>query len=137
MGDRQQVGTRTEWRDCGTPWIVGGRPAQEPMLSIMNPPLLLAASLLLSIGLCDAQAPKVLKDNVPGPSGAGVGSATFCGGKVNFSGYTSTKGIELWVIDFTSKGTVMVKDLVPGSSLSGSATACTELSATDGATRRS
>jgi ELWxxDGT repeat protein len=41
---------------------------------------------------------------------------TVCGSRVFFNGYTATEGYELWVSDGTPAGTVLVKDIWPGTS---------------------
>lgn len=61
----------------------------------------------------------LVKDVYPGPaSGAytyGVGAGAMVGTTLYFSGYDQDHGSELWSSDGTAAGTVLVKDLYPGS----------------------
>lgn len=69
-----------------------------------------AAALSLS---AVAQIPTLVKDINP-TGNSGVASLTCFGGGVYFSANDGVNGIELWKTDGTEAGTVMVKDLNPG-----------------------
>ncbi|MBX3740625.1 MAG: cadherin-like domain-containing protein [Akkermansiaceae bacterium] len=58
----------------------------------------------------------MVKDIFPGGTAAGSNPAGYCemGGYVFFSATTVTHGTELWKSDGTPTGTVMLKDLLPG-----------------------
>jgi len=109
------------------PWVTDGTPGGTKLLMDIYP-----GSLSSSPGSFAGQGGQVLFSAV-GPNGRHglyltngsskgtrllrqiyVGGMTFSGGLVYFSGYERGTGRELWVTDFTSSGTVLVTDLVPG-----------------------
>jgi ELWxxDGT repeat protein len=63
-------------------------------------------------------APQLVADINPLTTGGGPGDYGVCdvGGIAYFRGHTQTTGMELWKSDGTAAGTVMVKDIYPGSS---------------------
>ncbi|MBM7518202.1 ELWxxDGT repeat protein [Nocardioides nitrophenolicus] len=75
---------------------------------------------LSGLGMAPALAastdPHPVADIRPGPDGSDPGDKAALGGSVLFAATTPGKGTELWKSDGTAAGTVLVKDIYPGTS---------------------
>ncbi|RYD38479.1 MAG: hypothetical protein EOP87_01495 [Verrucomicrobiaceae bacterium] len=80
------------------------------------PRIFLSLAVLAASGAVAAPIPRLVKDIFPGGTMAGSNPGAYCEmqGNAYFAATTLTHGEELWRSDGTSMGTVMVKDLLPG-----------------------
>ena len=58
--------------------------------------------------------PQLVKDVYPGPGHGGASGFAFAGSTLFFAAQDPEHGFELWKSDGTTKGTVLVKDILPG-----------------------
>lgn len=84
---------------------------QNPLRSFLVPLMVLFSGT----GRSQALVEPVLVANVTGNNNDMLLNMTKMGSKIYFSASTPATGAELWVSDGTSAGTMMVKDLQPGS----------------------